>query len=209
MFENKQALITQYSLRFKGPIVDDMIVDNISDLVNLNINYAYQHKLVWVKAEECYYYIVNGNGSRPNHWKKFAQEVTINPYEQNNSYGVNQIVYLNNKLYKSNASVAPNEIPGISPKWQTIVGEIASQTIAFSDESVFKFQTTIKNPFFEVWEGELKKVGGSFETDVDGFIKLYNGEKIDCQITQLSDGYELRFYENGVPSPTTGIVKIK
>ena len=94
-----QPQLVQLDLKFKGPLVSEMQVDLVNDLITLNINYNYLHKLVWVKSAESYYYLINGNGSLLSHWKKFAQKLTIEKYQSNKSYIQGDIVYLNNKLY--------------------------------------------------------------------------------------------------------------
>ena len=72
-----QPQFVQLELNFKGPLIKDMQVDNVNDLITLNINYNYEHKLVWVKNVENYYYLINGNGSLLSHWKKLSQKLTL------------------------------------------------------------------------------------------------------------------------------------
>lgn len=211
-----QPQFVQLELNFKGPLINDMQVDNVDDLIALNINYNYEHKLVWVKNVENYYYLINGNGSLLSHWKKLSQKLTIEQY-QNKEYLSGEIVYLNNKIY-----LAKQDIPlNINPLdnlnyWEIIVGEIQTTRLMINNQNSLIIYTSIVNPFFEIIEGTFEFNNGSPVMDSDNLIKIINGEKIEAQIIRRYDipnnngkAYQINFYENNLPYQLTGIINIK
>ena len=214
---DKQIQVTQLQLKFKGTLVDDMQVSTINDLPNLNINFNYEHKLVWVKNEEAYYYLINGNGSLISHWKKFSQKLIIEQYQSNKTYSLGDVVYLQNKIYLAKEDVLINENPiDYGNKWEIIAGDVQTSRILFINQSSLIFYTNIKNPFFDVWEGQPEFENSVPVLDSDGLIKINNAEQISAYIIRRNDlpnnngkPYEIKFYENGVLTPLTGIINIK
>lgn len=211
-----QPQFVQLELNFKGPLIKDMQVDNINDLITLNINYNYEHKLVWVKNDENYYYLINGNGSLLSHWKKLSQKLTIEQY-QNKEYLSGEIVYLNNKIYLAKQDVPIN----INPLdnllyWEIIVGEIQTTRLMINNQNSLIIYTSIVNPYFEIFEGSFEFNNGTPIMDSDNLIKLNNAEKTEAQIIRRYDlinnngkAYEIKFFENNLPYNLTGIINIK
>lgn len=211
-----QPQLVQLDLKFKGPLVSEMQVDLVNDLITLNINYNYSHKLVWVKSAESYYYLINGNGSLLSHWKKFAQKLTIEKYQSNKSYIQGDIVYLNNKLYLALDTIEINTNPVDSNLWQVIVGDIQTVRLMFNNQTSIIIYTSIVNPMFEILEGSFEFINSVPVMDTDGLIKVINGEYIDAQITRRNDlpnnngkAYEISFWENNQPYAITGVINIK
>ena len=158
----KQPLQTQYRLVFPGPIVDDMVVETISDLTLLNINFNYNHKVVWVKNEETYFFLKVGNGSNINHWHRYSQNLTIEQYNSANEYSAGDVVYLNTKIFIALVDILPGENPiDNGSKWQTISGDIKTVRLMVNNVSSLVFYVDIKNPIFTVYEGTLEIVGGT------------------------------------------------
>lgn len=216
MIIDKQPQVTQLQLKFKGTLVDDMQVSSTNELPTLNINFNYDHKLVWVKNEEAYYYLINGNGSLLSHWKKFSQKLVLEQY-QNKPYILGDVVYLQNKIYIARENVLVNENPiDFGNKWEIIAGDIQTNRILFTNQSSIIIYTNIKNPYFDIWEGVPEFVDGIPILDSDGLIKVNNAEQISGYIKRRNDlpnnngkPYEITFYANSVLSPITGIINIK
>lgn len=211
-----QPQLVQLDLKFKGPLASEMQVDVVNDLITLNINYNYLHKLVWVKSVESYYYLIDGNGSLLSHWKKFAQKLTIEQYQANKTYVQGDIVYLNNKLYLSLDNIGININPIDSNLWKIIVGDIQTVRLMFNNQSSLIIYTSIINPFFQIVEGTFEFVNSIPVMDSDGLIKIVNGEDIEAQITRRNDlpnnngkAYEISFWEANQPYLTTGVLNIK
>lgn len=212
-----QPQYVQLDLKFKGPLISDMQVNNVNDLISLNINYNYVHKLVWVKNSEAMYYLIDGNGSLLSHWKKFSQKLTIEQYQSNKEYVQGDIVYLNNKLYLALQNVPINTSPSDNlTYWQIIVGDIQTVRLMFNNQSSIIIYTNIVNPFFTIVEGTFEFSGGIPIMDSDGLIKVINGETIEAQIKRRTDlpnnngkPYEISFFENNLPFQTTGVINIK
>lgn len=212
-----QPQYVQLDLKFKGPLVSDMQVNNVNDLITLNINYNYSHKLVWVKNAESYYYLIDGNGSLLSHWKKFSQKVTLEGYQSNKEYVFGDIVYYNNKLYiaKENVDINKNPTDNLN-LWQIIVGDIQTSRIMINNQSTMIIYTSITNPFFDIIEGTFEFESGTPVLDSDGLIKINNGEQTQAQIKRRNDlpnnngkAYEISFWENNLPYSLTGIINIK
>ena len=212
-----QPQYVQLDLKFKGPLVSDSQVNNINDLIALNINYNYPHKLVWVKSAECYYYLIDGNGSLLSHWKKFTQKVTIEQYQSNKEYVQGDIVYDNNRLFQAINNVPVNSNPADNLiLWKIIVGDIQTARLMINNQSSIIIYTNITNPFFQVVEGTFEYNNSIPVMDSDGLIKIVNGKIIDANIKRRYDlpnnngkAYELTFWENNQPYNFTGILNIK
>lgn len=212
-----QPQLVQLELKFKGPIASEMQVSTVNDLITLNINYNYNHKLVWVKSAECYYYLIDGNGSLLSHWKKFSQKLTIEQYQTNKEYIQGDIVYLNNKLFLALSNIGANLNPVDNNNlWQIIVGDIQTVRLMFNNQSSLIIYTSIVNPFFQIIEGTFEFNGSIPVMDSDGLIKVIGGEYIEAQILRRNDlpnnngkAYEIKFWENNQPFLTTGVLNIK
>lgn len=212
-----QPHYVQLDLKFKGPLVSDAQVNAVNDLITLNVNYNYSHKIVWVKNAESFYYLIDGNGSLLSHWKKLAQKLTLESYQSNKEYVQGDIVYLNNKLYLATQTVSINTNPIDNlTHWQIIVGDIQTVRYMVNNQSSIIIYTSIVNPFFDIWEGTFEYNNSTPVMDSDGLIKLVNGEQIEAQIIRRNDlpnnngkAYEFKFYTNNILSPITGIINIK
>lgn len=213
----KQSQHNQFSLKFKAPIVDDMIVDTMNDLTLLNINFNYPHKIVWVKNEETYFFLKTGNGSNINHWIRYAQKLTISLYTPANSYSAGDVVYLNNKIFIALVDILPGENPiDNGDKWETISGDINTVRLMINNLSSMIFYTNIKNPVFNIYEGTFEFNNGTPVMDSEGLIKINNQEETDAEIKRRSDlpnnngtAWEVKFLENNILTSFTGIINIK
>ena len=212
-----QPHYVQLDLKFKGPLVSDMQVNTVNDLITLNINYNYLHKLVWVKNTESYYYLIDGNGSLLSHWKKFSQKVTLDIYQSNKEYVLGDIVYLNNKLFQAKGDIPVNTNPSDNLNlWQVIVGDVQSIRLMVNNQSSIIIYTNITNPFFSIVEGTFEFNQGTPVMDSDGLIKVIDGEQTEAQIKRRHDlpnnngkAYEISFWENNLPFLFTGVINIK
>lgn len=216
----KNLQLAQFKMIFRGPLIEDSIVDNPTDLLNLDLRYNYDHKLVWVKSVESYYYLIDGDGSQSSHWKKFAPDSTIGLYDTNKTYNQYDIVLLNYILYVANDSVDENESPTNTPlKWTAISAEIKTVRYVFEEVDSLVFYTDIKNPMFTCFMGDISKdIDDNYILDTsDGMILCDNAEEINPEIIRRRDipdnalgcAYEISFIEDGDPVELSGIINIK
>lgn len=217
--KNTQQQLIQLELKFAGPLVYDSIVESVNDLIALDTNYAYKHKMVWVREKQAYYYIEgNLDGSQINHWKEFSTKLTIEEYSSTKNYLLGDIVYFQNKLYRSTQPVI-----GINPisdktKWYSLSGEIITQRFTFENESEFKFRTNIPNPIFKVILGDIEREpnSGRVILNEEGFAKINNQQVVEADIVQdesvpYNNGYTylLSLYEEEKPIAKSGVIIIK
>lgn len=207
----KQPLNKQFELKYGAPIVSDMQVQNVEDLIDLRYNY--QHKLVWVISHSTYYYLKTGDGSIQSNWERYKQISTVLPWESDREYFTNEVVHLNGVIYR-----AGEDIPaGLNPetngdKWITVSGSALTIRYIFENVPTVTIQTNIKNPIFDVAIGTFNKdQDDNYEIDNQGFIKIFNQEPIECLITKTSNDneYLFSFFENELPANLTGMINVK
>ena len=216
-FPKKQKQLAQLEIVFAGPLIKDSIVNDLSELILLNVNYNYEHKIVWVKSEESNYYLYSGDGSILNNWKKHSTKLILEQYT-NKTYQEGETVYLSGKIFKATQNVPllynPLDYPAY---WLTISGESLTHRYIFINQSNVLVYTDIKNPLFEI-------ILGTFEQDVDlnylldstGLIKINDQEIVEAYIKRRDDlpndngvPYEIIFESNLNPIGLVGVINIK
>jgi len=217
-FIKKQPQVAQLELLFRGPLVKDSIVDTLNNLIALNVNYNYEHKIVWVKEKQANYYLFDGDGSVISHWKKISGNLIISQYQLNSTFFEGDTVYLNGRIYKALQDIPLLYNPVDYPTyWLLITGEQITYRYIFNEVSSLIFFTDIKNPTFEIIIGTFElDVNDNFVIDTDGLIKINDREIIDAQIIRRQDiannngmAYEISFEENSLPVVLTGVINIK
>lgn len=217
-FPKIQPQVAQLEILFKGPLVKGQMVDLLSDLLTLNINYNYEHKIVWVKEKQANYFLIDGDGSEATHWKKHVANLVIEQYSPIREWFEGDTVYLSGRIYKALQDVPLNYNPIDYPAyWLMISGESITYRYMFNNTSSVIIFSDIKNPIFQIIKGELEQdVDLNYVLDTDGLILVNNPEFIDAFIKRRTDipnnngmAYEIIFEENSLPVNLTGVINVK
>ena len=217
-FPKIQPQIAQLEILFKGPLVKDQIVNLLSDLTTLNINYNYEHKFVWVKEKLANYYLFAGDGTELSHWKKYVSSLVIEQYLPTKTWFEGDTVYLSGRIYKAIQDVPLTYNPIDYPAyWLLISGESITYRYIFNNTSSVIIFSDIKNPLFQIVKGDLEQdVDMNYVLDSDGLILINNPEIIDAYVERRTDipnnngmAYEISFEENSLPIQLTGVINIK
>lgn len=218
-----QEQLAQFELRFKGPLIKDSQVATFNDLLSLNSNFNYQHKIVWVIDEKANYYLDAGDGTIATNWLRIVSRAVIEQWDALETYQTSEVVYLNNILYVATQPVPVGYTPTSYPDyWEMVSGEAISVRLIFENQSSVITYTDIKNPRFEIFIGDIVYIGGDPingpEIDPEtGLAKFENVEMVDIGVVRRSDlpdnngkAYEFAFYENEVlTSQVSGFFTIK
>lgn len=213
-----QPQIAQLEILFNGPLIKNSVVDLLTDLLALNVNYNYDHKMVWVKERQSNYYLISGNGTNINNWKELTARLTIEQYVPDREWFENEIVYISNRIYKAIQNVPINTNPldnGLY--WLLITGEIITYRYVFNNVSSVIIYASIKNPIFQIITGTLEiNSDDEYVLDTDGLIKIENQEFIEAHILKRDDlpnnngkAYQIMFEENLAPINLTGVINVK
>lgn len=209
---NKLPLVNQLELKYAGPAISETLVDSINDL--LSLTYNYEHKLVWVKDDESFYFLNSGDGTNINNWLKFQSNLKLDQWNVSKTYKTGYLVYYNGILYQAkqdiSAGLKPSEHTDI---WQIVTGQqnygmqifdnVDTVNITIDD----RIPITNNLPEFTVYVGKLFKVGGNYEMNNDGTVKLEDFEIIQPDIERISNTqYTIKFYENGNLKKLSGYV---
>ena len=209
---NKLPLVNQLERKYSGPAVSETLVDTTNDL--LSLTYNYEHKLVWVKDDESFYFLNSGDGTNINNWLKFQSSLKLDQWNVSKTYKTGYLVYFNGILYQAkqniSAGMKPNEHTDI---WQIITGQqnygmqifdnVDTVNITIDD----RIPITNNLPEFTVYIGKLFKIGGNYEMNGDGTVKLGDFEIIQPDIERISNTqYTIKFYENGNLKKLSGYV---
>lgn len=209
---NKLPLVNQLELKYAGPAISETLVDSTNDL--LSLTYNYEHKLVWVKDDESFYFLNSGDGTNINNWLKFQSNLKLDQWNVSKTYKTGYLVYYNGILYQAkqdiSAGLKPSEHTDI---WQIVTGQqnygmqifdnVDTVNITIDD----RIPITNNLPEFTVYIGKLFKVGGNYEMNNDGTVKLEDFEIIQPDIERISNTqYTIKFYENGNLKKLSGYV---
>lgn len=217
-FPKIQPQVAQLEILFKGPLVKGQMVDTLADLLNLNINYNYEHKIVWVKEKQTNYFLIDGDGSESTHWKKHVANLVIEQYSPTREWFEGDTVYLSSRIYKALQDVPLNYNPIDYPAyWLMISGESITHRYMFNNTSSVIIFSDIKNPIFQIIKGDLEQDADmNYILDNDGLILVNNPEFIDAFIKRRTDipnnngmAYEIIFEENSLPINLTGVINVK
>ena len=215
-----QPQIAQLECLFKGPLVKDTLVETINDLLLLNTQYNYSHKIIWVKSEQSNYFLSSGDGSSLLHWTKSTSRVVISRYDSNNAYNQADTVYLSGKIYSASQNVPVGYDPlSHANYWTVISGETATYRYLFQNTASVIVYTEIRNPSFQVILCDFV-VDGDNTIIVDpttGLAEIENVEYVDASIVRREDlsdnngkAYEISFWENEEESvQVSGCINIK
>jgi len=218
LFNKTQIQVAQLELVFKGPLVKNSIVDTLNDLIALNVNYNYFHKMIWVQSEESNYFLSSGDGTQITHWKKQTNKLVLEQYTPIETWFKDDTVYLAGKIYKALQNVPININPIDNPTyWLLITGDLLTSRYIFNDVSSIIIYTDIKNPYFQIIQCDFVfDNDGNYVLDIDGLIKIENSEIIEGYIKRRDDlpnnngmAYEISFEENELPIQLTGVINIK
>lgn len=176
--------VAQLDIKYAGPLVKNSVVEKFEDLTNpdiINVVLNYQHRRIWVKEYACEYYLDNGDGSRPDNWKRAIGRLVVNTWSPTENYQAGDIVNYFGKLYfakvnitrkgterlDSNGNVVLDQYGNIvydyeegpSPLnhediWEVVTGEIETYTWHFDNSNQVQIYTEIRNPRFEICLGE-------------------------------------------------------
>jgi hypothetical protein len=215
-----QPQLAQLECKFKGPLEKGSLVEFVSDLINLNTEFHYQHKRIWVKSDKCNYYLDNGDGTELINWKKDSVRVIITPYIPGNTFQPGDCVYQNGKIYTAKISVPIDHSPSdYDTHWLCVAGETETYRYLFSNASQIIIYTEIRNPKFEVIFGDfvLDGNGDIVINSTTNLAELINMEIVEADITKRDDlvpnngiAYEISFYENDVLTvQTSGCINVK
>lgn len=209
---NKLPLVNQLELKYAGPAISETLVDSINDL--LSLTYNYEHKLVWVKDDESFYFLNSGDGTNINNWLKFQSNLKLDQWNVSKTYKTGYLVYYNGILYQAkqdiSAGLKPSEHTDI---WQIVTGQqnygmqifdnVDTVNITIDD----RIPITNNLPEFTIYVGKLFKVGGNYEMNNDGTVKLEDFEIIQPDIERISNTqYTIKFYENGNLKKLSGYI---
>src|ERR1035437_8121570 len=215
-----QPQIAQLECLFKGPLVKDTLVETINDLLLLNTQYNYSHKIIWVKSEQSNYFLSSGDGSSLLHWTKSTSRVVISRYDSNNAYNQADTVYLSGKIYSASQNVPVGYDPlSHANYWTVISGETATYRYLFQNTASVIVYTEIRNPSFQVILCDFV-VDGDNTIIVDpttGLAEIENVEYVDASIVRREDlsdnngkAYEISFWENEEETvQVSGCINIK
>lgn len=216
-----QPQIAQLELKFKAPPFKGMAVETEADLLGLNIDTNYHHKLVWVRSVKAHYYLANGDGSQTINWKRTITRAVINRYDPEETYQVGESVFLGGKIYSAKIAIVRYHSPISHPnEWDVISGETITFRYLFKTASSVIFYTSIKNPTIEVMLGDIVyEVDGTTPKidPIDGMVLLENKEVVDAGVFQRPDlaenngfAYEVVFYTNGqLTEQACGCINVK
>lgn len=206
-----QPQTAQLEMRFSAPLLTDMQVQKVEDLLRLKYNYA--HKLVWVKDTKSFYYLADGNGSLASNWKRYVNSSTIDFYDPTKDYYIGELVHLEGIIYRAEKDVPVNTPPPNKEFWSVISGESISYRYIFDNVDSIQFNSTIINPIIQVFMGTFTKENGDYKLDNNGMILLNNPTLIepdmDVNPDTNSTNYVLRFFKNGVATKLSGIINVK
>lgn len=215
-----QPQIAQLECLFKGPLVKDSLVETIDDLLLLNTQFNYSHKIVWVKSEQANYFLNSGDGSSVSNWIKSVSRVVIQRYDSANVYKQYDTVYLSGKIYSASQDVPQGYDPlSHADYWTVISGETATYRYLFQNTASVIVYTEIRNPSFQV-------ILCDFVLDIDnniivdpttGLAQIQNVEYVNASIVRREDlpdnngkAYEISFWENEEETnQVSGCVNIK
>jgi len=215
-----QPQIAQLEVLFAEPLVKDSVVNLLTDLINLNPNYNYLHKVIWVKEKKCYYFLNGGNGTDLQNWKKINANVTMGLYNYEETYDTSECVYLSGKIYIAKTFV-PEYISPLNNEeyWLCISGETETYRYIFNNISSIIIYIEIRNPKFEVILCDIVTdwYGNPVISEITGLVETENEEKIETYIKRREDlendngiPYEISFYENSILSEqVSGIITVK
>lgn len=226
-----QPNITQFQNQINGPLVHGIVFETMKDCLKyheINKNYTYPHKRIWIKSEEVEYFLNSGNGTQEHNWKRVTARLISSPWNSDKPYSKNDIVMVSGKIYCAKHDILSNQKSPIENEhdWQVITGEIETYQYKFSGVNSVLVYTEIRNPIFEIYKAEPKIVNGEHvlnsETNLPEYI---NKEKIDAfveqvETEQIKDGeylanseggvpYRISFFENELPVKLTGFVVVK
>lgn len=215
-----QEQIAQLEVLFAEPLVKDSVVNLLIDLISLNPNYNYLHKVIWVREKKCYYFLNGGNGTDLENWKKVNANVTMQLYNPESTYDIAECVYLSGKIYVARAFVPENTSPLDNEEyWLCVSGETETYRYIFTETSSVLVYTEIRNPRFEVILCDIVTdwYGNPIISEITGLVETENEEKVEAYITRREDlendngvPYEISFYENSILSEqVSGIVTVK
>lgn len=210
-----QPQVYQIEMRFSAPLRTDEQVEKFTDLLKLKFNYV--HKLVWVREHTCYYFLVDGDGSLPIHWKRHWNVSTIEMYDPNKeSYLTGEVCYLNGVIYRAMKDVPKGMTPLESGEyWQIIAGESVTVRHLFDNLSTITITTSIRNPQFQVFFGKLTKTAdGNYTKDQYGMVAIENPEEVMVpfkvgKTTANGTEYTFEFYNNEKLTASTGVINVK
>jgi hypothetical protein len=215
-----QPQLAQLEVLFSGPLVKDSLVGAISDLIELDVNYNYSHRLVWVKEAATFYYLDNGTGSELSNWIKLSSRVVITKYSATSTYQTGDCVFLNRKIYSAIQAVPVGYNPlDYEDYWLCITGESETYRYLFTTKSSVILYTEIRNPKFEVILGdfEYESDGVTIKYDsVTGLASLTNTEIIEAFVKKREDldndngvPYEISFFADDTTTTLTGCINVK
>lgn len=216
-----QPQIAQLELKFKAPPFKGMAVETEADLLGLNIDTNYHHKLVWVRSAKAHYYLATGDGSEVINWKRTISRAVINRYDPEETYQVGESVFLGGKIYSAKIPIVKYHSPlSHADEWDVISGEVLTYRYLFKTTSSIIIYTSIKNPTIEVMIGDIvyEEDGETAKTDpLDGMYLLENKEVVDVAVHQRPDlnenngvAYEVTFYENDeLTEQVSGCINVK
>lgn len=204
-FPNQIPIVNQFVPQFEGTAIAETVVEELNDLLNLTFNY--EHKLVWVKSEESYYYLSFGDGSNISNWKQHKTDVNLEQWNPDKTYKQSFLVYYNEVIYQAKTNVPKNINPSKNENyWQIITGKTnyGYQIFRNQSEVIVNISDVIpitnNLPYFTIYVGELTN-----ELNPDGTIKLNNMEIIEADIEKISNTeYIVRFFENNLPKELSG-----
>lgn len=219
-FTETQPQVAQLECLFKAPLVKDSSVALFTDLLKLNPNHNYTHKIVWVREHKTNYYLSDGDGTVGTNWKRIITKAVISRYQSDESYQEGETTYLSGKIYTATQPVpkyySPLDYPGY---WLVISGETVTYRIIFQNVHSVIVYTEIRNPAFQIILGdfELDVEGNNIIDPVTGLAVINNQEIVDVSIRKRDDlvadngiPYEINFYENSVLSEQlSGCINIK
>lgn len=190
-FTKIQKQTSQLDCQFSAPLIKGFVVNDITELTKLEHNYP--NKLVWVASEKSFYYLrddSNYDGSQVSHWKKHGSSATITPYDRNREYLSGECVYYQKKIYAAKTNVPIGNTPPNDTYWDCIAGEITSQLISISGDTVLDI--AVDNPIIQVYNNNNQMVDCCIEkTQVlssYGYNKFKVSFESDSQTTSFS-GY--------------------
>lgn len=209
---NKLPLVNQLERKYSGPAISETLVETRNDL--LTLTYNYEHKLVWVKEDESFYYLNSGDGSDLNHWLKFQTNIKLEQWNVSKVYRSGFLIYYNGILYQAkqdiSAGMKPNEHTDV---WEIITGQENYGMIIFENQHTVnvtiddRIPITNNLPEFSIYVGTLTKSGGNYILNPDGTVKLDDMELIDADIERVSNTeYIVRFYENNTLKKLSGYI---
>lgn len=185
-----QPQIAQLECRFKGPLIKDSQVETFTDLVLLNPQFAYKHKIVWVQDEQINYYLADGDGTTPTNWKRAETRAIISAYNPSSVYQTGECVYIDGKIYSALQGVPINTSPlDNQAYWTSISGESVTTRYIFQDKASILVYTAIVNPYFEIQLCEFEKDGNNniVIEPATGLASIINSEIVDAEVVRRYD----------------------